>query len=427
MQILDFLNTNEDVKKLLNLYKNEFMESFKRIKKSERKKKLAIKKNSQIIFLKWFYSTLIDNTYFSPANIFNRIIYENFGDEIAVIPNIVPIFIENEIRDFKMDYRIFTMDKNPIFDDIKFLQRYFIGKRFELNTLDLRAMEEDIQDNIFVKDDYYLFQIFNIASNFNAFSYEDIGKKVFITGNDFDVEFFNDSKSYSKIINFWIPIAAEAFERFLGNLNPYSSSYLKKYIKNKTMLQKLLDKTLAALNINKDEFVNYALGIDKDEAKNYYDSYFIVSAYLVKYFVIPLSYFLPILQPCYISKVNFDFIFNDAEIILKEGYSSYDILNDPFMIYDLSYFGNKIITRKDKDRLQDVFDAPVNIDEILRTKDEIYNNPELHDFWQNIDPKELEELIKLLDEKVEDMVVEEKPKRKLHKEGNVIHLFNNKK
>jgi hypothetical protein len=427
MQVLDFLKSNEDINKLFSVYKNEFSESFKRIKRSEKKKKLAIKKNSQIIFLKWFYSTLIDNTYFSPANIFNRIIYENFGDEIAVVPNVVPIFIENEIRDFKIEYRVFTLDNNSIFDDIRSLQRFFLGKKFELKKMDFKTIFENVQDNIFVKDEYYLFQLFNIASYFSAFSYEDIGKKVFLTGNDFDVNFFNDSKSYLKIIDFWLPIAAQLFENFFGNMNPYTVSCLKRYIKNKTMLQKLLDKTLAALNINKDEFVNYALGIDNDESKTYYENYFIVSAYLVKYFVIPLSYFIPIIQPCYISKVNFDFIFNDAEIILKEGYSSYDLLNDPFLIYDLSHFGNKLMKRSDRSRLQDVFDTPVNIDEILMTKNEIYSNPEMQDFWQNIDPKELEELIKLLDEKTEEMVVEEKPKRKLHKEGNVIHLFNNKK
>ncbi|WDU84320.1 hypothetical protein [Caloramator sp. Dgby_cultured_2] len=75
---------------------------------------------------------MIDNTYFSPANIFNRIIYENFGDEIAVVPNVVPIFIENEIRDFKIEYRVFTLDNNSIFDDIRSLQRFFLGKKFEL-------------------------------------------------------------------------------------------------------------------------------------------------------------------------------------------------------------------------------------------------------------------------------------------------------
>ncbi|WDU84321.1 hypothetical protein [Caloramator sp. Dgby_cultured_2] len=44
------MKSNEEINKLFSVYKNEFIESFKRIKRSEKKKKLAIKKNSQIIF-----------------------------------------------------------------------------------------------------------------------------------------------------------------------------------------------------------------------------------------------------------------------------------------------------------------------------------------------------------------------------------------
>jgi len=418
MQVLEFIENNDDVCKLFDIYKIEFTEAFRKIKKNEYRKKLAVKQLSQIIFFKWFYSALIDNTYFSPANIFNRIIFEKFKDEVAVLPNIVPIFIENELRDFKMEYRVFTEDNNGLFNDIQFLQSFFTNKRVDLSKLKLDQVYKDIQDNLFFKDDFYLLQIFNLAAYFNAFSYENEGRRVFITGNDFDVDFFNNNNSYKKIIDFWVKIASEVLG-FL-NLDFYNVIYLKRNIKNKGLIQKFLDRFLKALEIDKDDFVDHILGINKDESKSHYDNYFIITSYLVKFYILPLSYFIPIIQPCYLSKMDFDIVFREAEAVVNKNCSSYDILSDPFIIYDLTYFGNKLMKRVDKTKFQDVFDEKVDVNEILEIRNEIYKNPQMQNFWESIGPKELEDFIKFLEQEG----LEEKSVKKVHKEGNVIYLFN---
>ena len=103
---------------LHRLFSDDFMSIYKELEPKERKLLLPY---LQTIFRKWYHSTLIENIYFSPANIANTI-----GSFHRMSPGLHMITLPPSPKITEMNMKVldYSMDAHPIVDDLKYLIEY---------------------------------------------------------------------------------------------------------------------------------------------------------------------------------------------------------------------------------------------------------------------------------------------------------------
>jgi len=420
MFINEFLETSEDIKKLLSIYKNEFTENYKKLKKNQIKKKKAIIKNSQLIFIKWYFTTLIDNTYFSPANILNRLVYEKYGGEVVAVPNVTPIFIENELRDFKISFRIFDYVNFDLLDDIEKVQSIIKLHQVKLEDYSLENVFDVYKNQVSIKEENYYYFLLQFALHLQTIQVIEQDDSKIIVAGDKEINKWHKIKYYEPLIDCVIYNAEHSIGNVLGDPNPLKEENLRKLLKNKIIFEDISKTILKGLGVKPKDFEKIFMNEISKENSYIANKLYLSERFFTKYFILPLSYYLPILQPCYILGNSLNDLFEIAFDEEKNDEPIEDIIFTDMMIYDLTRLGDKILESPRRVKYQDVFDKKVDVDEIIMMKNEINSNPMFSEFWKNIDIKEIEEFLNSLEE-IEK--VEEKPKKKFLKEGNIIHLF----
>ncbi|KRQ86888.1 hypothetical protein ABG79_01379 [Caloramator mitchellensis] len=423
MFIDEFVEKNEDIKLLLDIYKEEFREAYKKLKKNQTKKKKAIIRNSQWIFMKWYFSSLIDNTYFSPANIINRIVYERYGGESVVLPNITPIFIENEIRDFRVSFRIDHILRCSVLDDVRKLQEIIKENPLEMKNVPLDKIFDVYKNEVSIKEENYYLYLLQFALMVGAIQIVEEKNSRRLVAVDKEIDRWSETQYYKILIDYIIANTEYHLKRVI-NSDVINADYVKNLLKNKMIFEEVAKSLLKALGLKKKQIEKFLMNDFEGLNFSYLNEFIMAESILIKEFIIPFSYYIPIIQPCYLDGLKFNELFDMVIQAEEENEPVEEIIFTSMLIYDLSRLGDTILRSPRRVKYQDVFDKKVDVQEIISMRKQITENPEFFDFWKNIKINDLEDLLKSLEEEYKkEEKNEEKPKKKFHKEGNVIHLF----
>ena len=136
-----------------------FMEAYKDISPTMRKRILV---HLQALYRRWFYSAVVENTPFSPANIMESICLSN-NVSVSTYP-IATFQRKGRYSNVGVSTLEYSMDKHPIVDDFKILLEY-CKPSIDLLEDDCfsDAQSLDLCDKLSLKDPYYASFLLQIA------------------------------------------------------------------------------------------------------------------------------------------------------------------------------------------------------------------------------------------------------------------------
>ncbi|SKA78317.1 hypothetical protein SAMN05428976_10362 [Clostridium sp. USBA 49] len=353
--ILKFCNNNEYMNNILKLFTEDFFFEYNEFSPKEKR---IIVKAIPYFYRIWYYSSLVDNTPLSPSNFINLQVQDKFGEKFRVVPIINPIYKNRTLKEFKYEYKLFTIDNHPVLEDIKlFLEYCSPDVGIDESGLLLEEERNKIINKLTFKEIFYVTFLTNIAYELNLIKkMPSIGTYRAMQNLNNVNEFFSLSKieQLKKIVAAIISNASKIllqsfnfdrstfskkalFELFSNsqNLNEYSYKIFKKFNIDIDIssLSELLFKPISESEIYKipeERFFGIALSVEFS---------FIMDAYLLT----PLGHYLQFIQPIYNNR--FDFLFSFEQLIQAD-ISNIPLIKLYFIMangFDITPLGKEIL------------------------------------------------------------------------------------
>ena len=113
-------NFTAHLQALHRLFSDDFMRIYQELEPKERKQVLPY---LQTIYRKWYHSTLIENIYFSPANLANTIgFHHGMPQNMHMVAQILQP--STKLTQINMKLLDYNLDAHPIIDDLKYLIQF---------------------------------------------------------------------------------------------------------------------------------------------------------------------------------------------------------------------------------------------------------------------------------------------------------------
>lgn len=353
----------------MDIFKLYFFKEFKKLKVTERE---PIIKALPYIFRMWYYSALIDESPFSPVNLINSQISEEFGEGCTVVPKPIPVYKNRVLKDFQFEYRLFPLKEYPVLEDLRLLLEHStpdVG--IDEGGLLLEEERASLINSLSFNEIYYITYLTNLAYELKLLKkMPSIGVHRAMSVRENIKEFFKLSKDtqMKKLIDATIAwgslpllqmlpsdrklISKEALiELFTSghSLDEYLAPIFKRHQIDIDFegldIENLED--LQALELSEEDLFAAAINLDLS---------FIIDAYLTT----PLGYYLQCLQPLYLNCFDFTIFF---EQLLQAEEMNIPIIKLYFAmgnLFDLTYNGKRLMKRtgKTSENIQELKNYP---------------------------------------------------------------------
>ena len=337
----------EEYSELINEYfVSMFDKTYKSTNKNQRAKLLPCLAN---LYRRWYYSSIIENTYLTPANLFESL-NRQCGKDTTQTPT---IHMKTPVKYTGVDfmYQKYSYEDHPIIADlhtlIDFCQPDILLT--EANEM-LEEQAYEVSKKLHIKDPCYATYLLSIALHMGLFvkipsihanraqTVKDIEKRMAIPNKDMFDKIVSSSLHYAAYnLAELIPLPVSIFDE------EYLVSILKEPVEADVIFQRMHD----TLGVDLEDFV----GFDLFEELDMLDMAVISGTYLLgvvldKFFLTPFGHYLKLIRPVYM--ISFDFI-NEVDMYL-DSYSEEDEIGiafyAPYSRYyltdmGLSYFGVK--------------------------------------------------------------------------------------
>lgn len=320
-EIIKYCIETESIYGLLDLFKKNFWEDYASLTSKE--KKLSLRALPYIYRI-WYHSSLIDDTSLSPANFINLQIKEKFKEECTVVPTITPIYSRKALKDFKFDFRVFSIGNHPILSDIRLLLDSSLPDiGIDEDGLILEEEREKFINNLTFKEIYYVTFLTNIVYELKLLKKQpSIGIYRAAAYQPQIEAFFSLSKEdqFEKIVDVVIKITSKQLcNIFIPDNKAFTINVLKDLLKDGLSLIDWLDSILTKYNLfyNASDLENIDLtdleNMPEDEQTQESLMSLGLSMELTFHMdmclTTPLGYYLQLIQPIYSYEFDFESYF----------------------------------------------------------------------------------------------------------------------
>lgn len=368
-ELVNYCETTEPIYGLLDIFKMYFFKEYKRLKAKERD---SIIKALPYMFRMWYYSTLIDETPFSPANIINSQIREVFGEGSTIAAKPILIYKNKVLKDIQFEYIVFSYGCYPVLMDLKiFLEHCTPDIETDESGLLSEKDSSLLLPSLCFNESFYITYLTNICYELKLLKrMPSIGVHRAMTLSDNIKNFFMlpSKEQMKKLIEATISLASSTLLRLLPSdkklfskealnklftsscsLDDYVSPIIKRHKINIDLENLDLENldSIKELNFSEEDIYSTAINLELS---------FVFDAYLAT----PLGHYLQCIQPLYLDCFNFKLFL----IQLLQG----DNLDIPTIklyfamnnLYDLTYTGKKLMSagQKKKDDIQRLRNSP---------------------------------------------------------------------
>lgn len=405
--IVNYCNETESIHGLLELFKKEFFENYNALNSKE--KKIAIK-STPYSYRLWHYSSLIDDTSLSTANFINLQIKDKFKEDCTVVPTLTPVYSRKALKDFKFEFKTFTIEDHPVLNDIRLLlEACFPDIGTDENGLILEEEREKFINDLTFKEIYYVTFLTNIAYELKLLKKQPaIGVYRSASNHNVVSSFFQLSKEaqFEKIVDTAIKIASRQLcQMFIPDNKAFTVNILKDLLKDGLDLTDWLDNILDKYNLHFDAAELDDIDMDSldtmldDELPK--DSLMALGMrmelafHMDMCFTTPLGHYLQLIQPIYSELFDLDSYFYDlyeAEVTKIPQIRLYFIMPQG---YDLTPLGKKYFIKGKEplhafQSLLGELDFNTAYEEILKYNsdetafDEAFSEEDIMDFMDNL-------------------------------------------
>ena len=308
------------VKTLHSHFENGFMEVYRELNKSTRRKVLP---HLHSLYRRWFYSALVEGTPFSPAN-FMHSICEYFETDAELYPY-PKLRTPSKVMGVDVYVTEFKSENHPIIADLAAVID-FSSPVIDIHEDDCltTVLATELASKLSLKDSNYAAFLFEIAVRLGL-----LQKVPALYVNRLQVsEKWNDISNMphtdllKQIVTTSIEFAAYGIHKSCPLPSPFfTPSYLRNLLVYPQTIEEVVFSAFKQNGINMAEIMTHNMlelvddFEDEDETANLVHSSYLLGLALDRYFLTPMGHFLRVVRPLYIFPVSFDdevFSFMDA-------------------------------------------------------------------------------------------------------------------
>ncbi len=311
-----------------------------------------------LLFKKWFFSSLMDNTIVSPANLLAAEMDDEvgFGTFIDLDLNIVN-------HKYETNYVLVSKDTHPFINDLKTLLD-FSSPAIELDNESFlsASKKEQLKPLIAFNDKYYADYLMLIAVNLGLFEkMPSLFASVYTPSKKIKSFFDRDGLEIIEDILdavFDICSGKITYELFLPN-SSFNKNTLNNYFENSVAVNQIIKDLYTAVGINIDKTMeNYNADNINKEDRELLSSVNYVGHLIDRWYITPLSIYLRLIRPLYPMNddltENLNFI---ADVMAINAFAEGEIFSPP-NLYTMTPLGKLLCPYKDSSFIQDI---PKNI------------------------------------------------------------------
>jgi hypothetical protein len=406
-KIINYCNETESIYGVLELFKKEFFESYNALNTKEKK---VVLKSTPYSYRLWYHSALIDDTSLSAANFLNLQIKDKFNEDCTIVPALTPVYNRKALKDFRFEFKIFTIDDHPVLKDIIILLESSLPDiGTDENGLILEEERVTFINNLTFKEIYYVTFLTNIAYELKLLKRQPAIGVYRAAPNKVAVSSFfklSNEEQFEKIVDTAIKVASRQLcHIFIPDDKAFTVNVLKNLLKDGLDLTVWLDNIMNKYNLNFD--AEELEGIDINTIDTMMDDELPkeslmalgmrmeLAFHMDMCLITPLAYYLQLIQPIYSENYDFESYFYDlyeAEITGIPQIRLYFIMPQGFDLTPLgkNYFINGKTPPHEFQSLLGEIDFNMAYEEILKYNseeaafDEVFSEDDMLDFMENL-------------------------------------------
>ena len=330
------------------LFETYFMEAYRAANPRKRRNTLPY---LQSIYRRWYYSTLIENTPLSPANLVETI--RMHYNQPAVHPVAHPQST-TKMTGITMTLPVYTLDKHPIIDDLHILVEY-CSPHIDLRESDAfdtsQALELAAKTSL--NDPHYAAFLLEIAI------WMGLIKKIPSVG----INRFQISKTADKalsapcpdilreIVDITVVIASKALQNLVMLPESiFSQQFVRSLLTNPMGTDDIFSRIYEVLGYDLDDVFDMAMDVEDDEDAedagmdiDILAGTFMTGVFLDKFFFTPFGHFMKIIHPMYVLPFEFTNEIPDYARVSDDAEESLIAFFAPCSAYTLTDLGLELL------------------------------------------------------------------------------------
>lgn len=413
--VYDFIGERKSIIKAVEEFEDRFIEVYSRLDKKHKK---IVLDNIQLMFKKWYYSALIEDTYITPANIINSQVEEEFGRDIMVFPSIVSEYKNRKLSGFFNRIAELSKYEHPVVNDLVLLVEHFTPDAgIDEDNMLIKEEKEKFEEEFLFHTDHYVDYLTNVAWKLGLLKkLPSIGTsrgQVSQSAEKF-LELDNETK-LNRIITASINIASDLLSQaFPFDWKPFSVKNIESYLKRSWVVEDIFDKAFGPMKADFDRInkkLENGFEPDNEDEMMMAAMQYSMGTLFDSFFLTPFGYYLQLIQPLYTFSYEMENEIRDVMEASKYGEGFDIILFSPCSTYDLTPLGEQIILKGKKSERKQKGITGLKDDEIYEI---IENSREIN--MISLDESE--------DVEFTDMIRERPKNTPVKKAGNLVEIEN---
>ena len=301
----------DHIQKLHSLFDTNFMEAYREANPRKRRGALSF---IQAIYRRWYYSTMIENTPLSPANILESICrYYNQH------PSAYPVAHRRGKTKFTgIDMRLleYSLDNHPIIDDLRLLINHstpHVDLMMEADAFSGgQAMEMGAM--LSLNDPHYAAYLLEISLWLKLLvKIPSVGVNRFKPANNAaDILSAPCKDIFREIVEITITIAAKGLQNLVMLPETlFSPSFIRSILITPMETDDIFGRIYEALGYDFDDILDLTMDLDVDDDSDNMDvdllaGTFMTGVFLDKFFFTPFGHYMKLIRPLYVLPFEFE-------------------------------------------------------------------------------------------------------------------------
>ena len=301
----------DHIQNLHSLFATSFMEAYREVNPRKRRSTLPF---IQAIYRRWYYSTIIENTPLSPANILESIC-RHFGQPAATYP-VAYQQGKTKLTGIDMQLREYSLDKHPIVSDIRLLVEHcspYVDLMLEGDAFStVQAME--FGTTLSLNDPHYAAFLLEVSLWMKLLvKMPSIGVNRFrVAGNAAEILSATDKDIFHDIVEITITMAAKGLQNLVMLPEAlFSQAFIRSILIAPMDTDDIFSRIYEALGYDFDDILDLTMEADINDDPDNLDidllaGTFMAGVLLDKFFFTPFGHFMKLIRPLYVLPFEID-------------------------------------------------------------------------------------------------------------------------